>query len=133
MPSAQLEFFKYFGMTVLFRLGISDEGFEGGVGGSLRAGRVAGTRVDAGGEWMSRAGGRFFLRFGWDTVPSLPMSITIERTQWYSRDVWGNRLLYEIGWDIYGGFGINAHIGYAARDESTNGSVVAGGGASMEF
>ncbi|MDD5308475.1 MAG: hypothetical protein PHU25_14230 [Deltaproteobacteria bacterium] len=132
-PSAQLEFFKYFGATVLFRLGISDDGFEGGAGGSLRVGRVAGTRVDVGGEWMSRAGGRFFLRFGWDTVPHLPMAITIERTQWYHRDMWGNRLFYEIGWDIYGGFGINARIGYAARDESTNGSVVAGGGASMEF
>ena len=137
-PSADFEFFKYFGATALLKVGISEAGFEGGGGLSLRIGRLAGTRMDFGFEGMSNAGWLYFLTFTWDTVPYVPMSITLERTQWYAAEhhavqAWGNRMYFSAAVDLPAGFWLSAHVGYAARDESVQGGLIAGGGVALDF
>ena len=137
-PSLEFEFAKYFGSSVLLRFGISEEGFEGGGGASIRLGRINGTRMDVGFEGVTQAGWSAFLRFTWDTVPYVPMFIHIERTQWYAAESyavtnWGSRMFYEARLNLPGGLGLIGRIGYAARDESTEGGLVAGGGLSLDF
>jgi len=137
-PSVEFEFAKYFGMSVLVRLGASEEEFEGGAGGSIRIGRINGTRMDLGFEGVSHAGWRVLFRFEWDTVPYLPMSFNMERTQWYaaptySAEDWGNRMYFEARAILPAGFGLRGHIGFAARDEVIEGGVVAGGGMWIDF
>ncbi len=137
-PLLEFEFAKFFGMSLLLRLGISEEGFEGGGGTSVRVGRIKSTRLDVGFEGMSNAGWRLFLRFEWDTVPHLPMAFNIERTQWYAassyaEEDWGNRLFYEIKALLPAGIGLRMHVGFAARDQAVKGGLVIGGGAWMDF
>ncbi len=141
-PSLEFEFAKYFGMSLLLRLGISEEGFEGGGGSSIRIGRIRSTRLDVGFEGVSNAGWRLFLRFEWDTVPHLPMAFNIERTQWYAAPSdgplyavvdWGSRLYYEIKTLLPAGIGLRMHAGFAARDQAVKGGLVLGGGAWVDF
>jgi hypothetical protein len=137
-PSAEFEFHPYLGASALLRFGISEEEFEFGGGTSLRIGRMVGTRLDLGVEGMSHAGWQLFLRFTWDTVPYVPMSLLIARTQWYAAPSlavadWGAMLVYEAQVKLPAGFGLRGKIGYAARDESTEGGLVAGGGVSLDF
>lgn len=137
-PSLEFEFAKYFGASLLLRLGISEEDFEGGGGTSLRFGRIKGTRLDVGFEGMSHAGWRMFLRLEWDTVPYFPMSFNVERTQWYAGasyavEDWGNRLFYEIKALLPAGIGLRVNAGFAARDQAVKGGLVIGGGAWVDF
>ncbi len=137
-PSLEFEFAKYFGASLLLRLGISEEGFEGGGGTSFRIGRINSTRLDLGFEGMSQAGWRVFLRFEWDTVPHLPMGITVERTQWYAAslyavDDWGNRMFYYLKALLPAGIGLRVHAGFANRDQAVKGGLVIGGGAWIDF
>ena len=137
-PSLEFEFAKFFGMSLLARLGISEEGFEGGGGTSVRIGRIRSTRLDVGFEGMSNAGWRLFLRFEWDTVPHLPMAFNIERTQWYAASTyaeedWGSRLFYEIKALLPAGIGLRAHAGFGARDQAVKGGLIVGGGAWVDF
>jgi hypothetical protein len=137
-PSAEFEFFKYFGASVLFRLGISEEEFEGGAGMSLRVGRINSTRLDAGFEGMSHAGWRLFLRFEWDTIPHVPMAFNLERTQWYASESyapkeWASRLFYEIRGKLPAGVDLYAHGGFATRDYAVSAGFVVGGGLSVDF
>jgi len=125
-------------MSLLARLGISEVGFEGGGGTSVRVGRIRSTRLDVGFEGMSNAGWRLFLRFEWDTVPHLPMAFNIERTQWYAatsyaEEDWGSRLFYEIKALLPAGIGLRAHVGFAARDQAVKGGLIVGGGAWLDF
>ncbi len=137
-PSVEFEFAKYFGASALFRLGISEEEFEGGAGMSLRVGRIKSTRLDVGFEGMSHAGWRLFVRFEWDTIPYVPMAFNLERTQWYAAPSyaakeWGNRMYYEARINLPAGFGLRGHVGFASRDESVKGGFVAGGGIWLDF
>lgn len=137
-PSVEFEFAKYFGASVLMRLGISEKRFEGGAGTSIRIGRIRGTRMDVGFEGMSHAGWRMFLRFEWDTVPYVPMSFNMERTQWYAAPTyaaedWGNRLFFEAKALLPYGIGLRGQIGFASRDGAIEGGLVAGGGLWLDF
>ncbi len=137
-PSIEFEFVKFFGASLLMRLGISEDGFEGGGGTSIRIGRVKGTRLDLGFEGMTHAGWRMFMKFEWDTIPHVPMSFQMDRTQWYAapsyaQHSWGNRLVYQARYQFPFGLGIKAHGGFASRDGVVESGFVVGGGAWIDF
>jgi hypothetical protein len=89
-------------------------------------------------EGLSHAGWRMFLRFEWDTVPFVPMSFNMERTQWYAAETyavedWGNRMYFAARAVLPAGFGLRGHVGFASRDGAVAGGIVAGGGLWLDF
>ncbi len=109
------------------------EGFA--VGGRLEArlGEREGNHVATGVEYMADVGTAGFFRLGWGTVPSLPMSATVEVTNMplSTRDT-GVRLVYDVARDVGGGFRIGARVGYAARTQQVAG-FTGGGNLTVDF
>lgn len=109
------------------------EGFNVGGRGELRFGVEDGSHVALGAELLADVGSSAFFRLGWDTVPELPMTATVEVLD-YPADVRaaGVRLVYGIAHPFPGGLRLGARVSYQARDELVGG---AGGGlnASMDF
>lgn len=98
------------------------EGFA--VGGRIEArlGVLEGNHVATGVEYMADVGTAGFFRLGWGTVPSLPMSATVEITNMplSTRDT-GVRLVYDVAREVGGGVRIGARVGYAARTQQVAG------------
>ncbi len=98
------------------------EGFA--VGGRVegRLGMLEGNHVATGVEYMADVGVAGYFRLGWGTVPTVPMSATVEITNMplSSRDT-GVRLFYDIAREVGGGVRLGARVGYAARTQQVAG------------
>lgn len=109
------------------------EGFNIGGRGELRFGVEDGSHVALGAELLADVGSSAFFRLGWDTVPELPMTATVEVLD-YPADLRaaGVRLVYGVAHPFPNGLRVGARVSYQARDELVGG---AGGGltASMDF
>ncbi len=121
-----------FGMRLV--LGASDQGFAAGVGGTVRIGRISGTHFAVGGEIQDEIGNRGWMAFRWDTVPDVPMALTIELTKRPDEGgPTGTRLLYDVGLEASEGLTIDARAGYASRSAGIEGGFVGELGATYEF
>lgn len=109
------------------------EGFNIGGRGELRFGVEDGSHVAMGGELLADVGSSAFFRLGWDTVPGVPMTATVEVLD-YPADIrsTGVRLVYGIAHPFPTGLRIGARVSYQARDELVGGAG-AGLTASMDF
>jgi len=109
------------------------EGFA--VGGRVegRLGVLDGNHVATGVEYMADVGVAGYFRLGWGTVPTVPMSATVEITNMplNTRDT-GVRLFYDVGRDVGGGVRIGARVGYAARTQQVAG-FTGGGNVTVDF
>jgi hypothetical protein len=109
------------------------EGFNVGGRGELRFGVEDGSHVAMGAELLADVGSSAFFRLGWDTVPSVPMTATVEVLD-YPADVRaaGVRLIYGLAHPFPNGLRLGARLSYQARDELVGG-VGGGLSASMDF
>lgn len=104
------------------------------VGGRVEAriGRREDTHVATGIEYMGVVGTAGFFRFGWGTVPRVPMSATIEITQLPAQNKTGVRLFYDLGARVHDAVLLGLRVGYAAREQEIGG-VTGGANATVEF
>lgn len=109
------------------------EGFNVGGRGELRFGVEDGSHVAMGGELLADVGSSAFFRLGWDTVPGIPMTATVEVLD-YPADLRaaGVRLVYGLAHPFESGLRLGARVSYQARDELVGGAG-AGLTASMDF
>ena len=109
------------------------EGFNVGGRGELRFGVEDGSHVAMGGELLADVGSSAFFRLGWDTVPGIPMTATVEVLD-YPADLRtaGVRLVYGLAHPFDSGLRLGARVSYQARDELVGGAG-AGLAASMDF
>lgn len=130
-----LEFTRLLSMEADLTFGASEEGFAAGVGGLFRFGRIAGTRLEVGGELIGHAGSSAFFRFAWTTVPRFPMALAVELSDWPNHDVnpMATRLIYSIAWEANDRLTIGAEGGYGARTDGVEGGPLLGLGAAVSF
>lgn len=108
-------------------------GFNVGGRGELRVGPEDGSHLALGGEAIGDVGGSVWCRLGWDTVPHLPMSATVEVTSYPAgHRAWGVRLIYGVSYSLDSGLTVGLRAGYQARDEGIGG-VTLGAALSQDF
>jgi hypothetical protein len=112
-----------------------ENGFSAGFGGLIRVGRIAATRWELGFEALSDTGTLTFMRFAWNTVPRVPMSLGVEISDWPDGDVnpAGTRLLYDLGWEASDNVTLVGRFGYASRSDGIEGGTVFGLSTVLEF
>ncbi len=111
----------------------TQDGFAVGGRGEARLGARDASHVAVGVEYLADVGTNAFFRLGWGTVPSWPMSATVEITNLPASDTdVGVRLYYDLSREIAGGVRLGARVGYAARNQSVAG-FTGGLGAAVEF
>ncbi|HUS67537.1 MAG TPA: hypothetical protein VMZ28_23530 [Kofleriaceae bacterium] len=94
------------------------DGFNVGGRGELRLGVEDGNHVALGIENLAEVGTAGFFRLGWDTVPLVPMTITVELLDYPAdRRATGVRLVYGLSYWLQEGVRIGASASYQARDE----------------
>lgn len=132
---ATLELHRAFSIAGRLTLGASEEGFAAGIGGLIRIGQIAGTRLELGGDLMQDAGNRGWMRFAWNTVPYVPMALSFEVNGWPDADLntLGSRLIYEAGVELAPSFTLLAHVGRATRAQAAEAGWVGGVSARYEF
>ncbi len=132
---ATLELHRAFSIAGRLTLGASEEGFAAGVGGLLRIGQIAGTRLEIGGDLMQDAGNRGWMRFAWNTVPHVPMALSFEVNGWPDADLntLGSRLMYEAGVELTPAGPLLAHLGRATRAQAAEAGWVGGLSARYEL
>jgi hypothetical protein len=114
-------------------LGATKEGFDGGIYGAFHLGRLNGTQVTAGVEYISTIGDRYWLRLGWRTVPRFPMGITVELGDFPDHKLdYGLRTTYDVSFAPASWIELTLRLGYDARD-SKFGGPTAGLTASFSF
>lgn len=107
--------------------------FELGARGEARLGSIDASHIAAGVEYLGSVGTAAYFRLGWGTVPRLPMSATVEVTNFpASYRAYGVRLYYDIAHELAPGFRLGLRVGYAARIEQVAG-ITGGAAASVEF
>lgn len=119
-------------LDVKATLGASGGGFDGGGGGQLIIGYDPGTHFAMGVEGVTRVGVRAWLRLAWNTVPKVPMSFTLETTNFPVAADFAGRVYFSAAYRFSRYFSMNASLGYAARDKQIGGPSVALG-ADLEF
>ncbi len=108
-------------------------GFSVGGRAELRVGVRDATHVATGVEHMADVGTSGFFRFGWGTVPRVPMSATVEITQLPASSARaGVRLYYDIGLQLQEALRLGVRAGYAARDQD-RGGFTGGASAIVDF
>lgn len=129
------ELHRNFSVEPRIVLGASQRGFAAGAGGLVRVGRIAGTRLEVGGEVLQDFGNLFFLRFAWDTVERIPMSLEMELGERPDPETSSNgvRLVYKAGYEFDGGLTLHAKVGYASRSTGLDAGFVGGLGVSYGF
>jgi hypothetical protein len=126
------EFQRNFSMDAKLLLGASATGFAAGIGGVARIGRLGGTRLEFGGELFEDIGSLAFMGFYWDTLPRIPMGLTVELTNRPNpRAAPGTRLMYDVGYEFSDAVGVSARVGVPVR----NAAVAQGftGGLSVRY
>jgi hypothetical protein len=107
---------------------LATENFQLGGRAEARLGILEGSHIALGSEYLADTGASGYFRLGWGTVPTLPMSATVEVTNMPSdkRDI-GVRLYYDVARAINRNLKLGVRLGYAARDQLISGFT---GGAS---
>jgi hypothetical protein len=109
------------------------DGFALGGRAELRVGSRDASHVALGGEYAADVGAAGFFRLGWDTVPRVPMTATIEVGNMPADDQpVGVRLIYDAYIPLQPGLRLGLRAGYAARDQELGG-LCAGGGVTLDF
>jgi hypothetical protein len=99
----------------------------------LRTGSIDSNHIAIGIEAISAVGTAGYFRLGWDTVPEVPMTATVEITDFpLSTRATGVRLLYDLYHPFPNGLRAGVRLGYAARDQRIGGPT-AGLSASLDF
>ncbi|MFI5298879.1 MAG: hypothetical protein ACHREM_12345 [Polyangiales bacterium] len=111
---------------------VTEVGFSTGASAALHLGDFYGTKLVLGGETIDTFGSRFYTRLDLVRGRAIRISPVVEVTNMPHSDTWGVRLLTEVAGNLGGGFGVNARIGYQARDFASGG-VGLGVGASYAF
>ena len=108
-------------------------GFEVGGRGEARLGVLEGSHIALGVESMADVGTSGYFRLGWGTVPTFPMSATVEVTNLpASTSDTGVRIFYDAAHELGNGVRIGVRVGYAARLETVAG-FTGGAGATVDF
>lgn len=111
----------------------TSDGFALGGRGELRVGSRDASHVAIGGEIAADVGAAGFFRLGWDTVPRVPMSATVEVGTMPDADrPAGVRLIYDAYLPLPSGIRLGVRAGYAARDQEVGG-LTAGAGVTLDF
>lgn len=113
-------------------LGAGPQNFDGGGGAQLIIGNDPGTSFAIGGDRITTVGGRGWLRLSWNTVPKLPMSLTLEATDLPSMNALSGRVYFTATLRPSRHFSLDALVGYATRDNGVGGPT-AGLAAAFEF
>ncbi|HTJ44070.1 MAG TPA: hypothetical protein VL463_18315 [Kofleriaceae bacterium] len=103
-------------------VGVSQEGFMKGFGGSITLGRPWRSNLSFGGEALDALGGSAFVRLQWDTAPPLLMGASIVRTDLPGALVSADGLLlrYDVSYTVAARFTIRGALSYGARDGSAH-------------
>lgn len=111
----------------------TQSGFALGGRGELRVGVRDATHVASGFEYMADVGTSGFFRFGWGTVPRMPMAATVEITKVPSSDAdLGVRFYYDVARQLSDALRLGVRVGYAAREQQTGG-ISGGAHATVDF
>jgi hypothetical protein len=113
-------------------LGAGPASFEGGGGAQLTIGNDPGTHLALGGDFVTSVGGRGWLRLAWNTIPRVPMALTLELTNLPSLNGASGRVYFSATLHAGRHIAFDAQIGYATRDNGIGGPT-AGLAASLEF
>lgn len=128
------EWHRNFSMDVKLLLGASATGFAAGAGGTVRIGRIAGPNLELGGEAFQDIGSLAFMRFGWNTLPRLPMALGYELTTRPNPNAApANRLIYDLGFVVNDATTINGRFGYTLRSGAVQSGFMGGLSASYSF
>jgi hypothetical protein len=104
-------------------LGATDEGFQPGGAAALLLGHPETVYVQLGLETLGRIGTCGWLKLRWDTVPRVPMAITLALSDFPARErPTGVRLALEATHDI-GPLTLLVRAGYQARDAEIGGAT----------
>lgn len=130
-----LELFQNLSFAAHLTLGASARGFAAGAGALVRIGRIAGTRLEVGGELLQDAGDKGFLRFAWDTVPRVPMALTMEIDGWpdSTANPSGTRLFYEAGVELTSQLTLAGQVGRVTREDAVDSGWMGGVTTRWEF
>jgi hypothetical protein len=105
-------------------LGATDAGFQAGGRAALLFGAPEGVYVQVGGELVGRIGAEAFLRMHWDTIPTVPMAVTIALSDFPSHDrPTGVRVNVDASHDL-GLVTLALRLGYQARDTEVGGATL---------
>ena len=133
--AATIELQRYFSMEGKLILGASDRGFAAGVGGLARIGQIGSTNLEISGELVQDVGNSGSVRFNWDTVPYVPMSLRIDLTQrpGGATNPLARRLVYSAGAEIGRHVTVTGEIGVASRNNAVDNGMVGGLKAAVAF
>jgi hypothetical protein len=121
---ATWEFLDLVGLDLSVILGANQIGFVVGGGGTLRLGRVTGTHLDIGVEYIQTTGYDAWLELTWDTVPGFLMSLRADLTTWpSSQDGMAVIPSFNVKWMLPRNFFATASIGYGTRFRYQHGGV----------
>jgi hypothetical protein len=119
-------------LDVKATLGAGGSAFEGGLGGTLTIGNDPGTHVAVGVDAVTAIGVRAFLKLAWNTVPRVPMSLTLEATNFPDATDVSGRVSFAAGVRLGRHWLLDANVGYATRDFQLGG-VGGGLGLALEL
>ncbi len=115
------QFHRFFSTELDITLGATHAGFVAGAGTLWRIGEIEGTRFEVGGDYVGSIGGRGSFRFWWDTVPSVPMALGFQFTQWPAGNdggSMGSLLHYRAVWEASARWAVGLDIGLALRERA---------------
>jgi len=127
---APIEGIRFDGRMMVMATG---NGFGIGGRGEARLGERDASHVAIGVESIQDIGTSGFFRLGWGTVPTFPMTATVEITNLPAPDrSTGVRLYYDLAHDFGQGVRVGVRVGYAARVQTVAG-FTGGLGATVDF
>ncbi len=121
--SAQFRVHEYLRVRTGILFGISEAGFEYGGLGELTLGEPHRTTLSVGIEGTRTRGLTSHARLAWNTVRNVPMSATIEVTNFPNGEALGVRLRYDIGYRFSQAFGVRVGLGYRGQHAQQGGLV----------
>jgi hypothetical protein len=102
-------------------VGFTETGFAWGGGGAVLLGDPYGSKLTLGFDSLEQFGSRFYSRMDMVVAEGYRVAPIIEVTNTPSSEVYGVRLLAEIGADVGEGFSLAVRGGYQARTFSSGG------------
>jgi hypothetical protein len=116
-------------------LGATETGFAAGVSGLVRIGQIAATRAELSVDFIPEAGSTGTFRFAWDTVPQVPMSLSVEVSDRPLGDSVpsATRMLFDAGVELTSGLTLSGRVGYGARTDGLKGGPILGLGTTISF
>ncbi|HEY3357701.1 MAG TPA: hypothetical protein VGQ83_30895 [Polyangia bacterium] len=104
-------------------LGATQKGFDGGLGTALHLGRLAGTQVSLGLEYIHGIGATGSFRLGWRTIPRFPMGFTLELSDFPGESDVALRAVYDVTYAPSEWLALTLRVGYQARDYTLGGPM----------